>query len=127
MTYTPRILRTLAAAALAFGFAGMTPALAQDAGSGPLLVTFALDAKDKTGADLRAFFDEILPGTRGYSGNVSARYLGSVDEADKLLLLEEWSSRADFDAYLAWRMERGDFAKLMSLLDSEPALGFFQQ
>ena len=92
-----------------------------------LLLQVQLDAEDPSGQALTAFYDKILPGTISYEGNQSAQYFVSKEDPSQILLLEEWDSQEDFDAYLNWRIERGDFGTLQSLLDAEPVVRFFER
>ena len=92
-----------------------------------VLAQFQLDGADASGAPLTAFFDRILSGTESYEGNKSAVYFVSQEDPSKILLLEEWESKEDFDAYLNWRVERGDFAELTSLLEADPVLTFYER
>ncbi|WP_162932928.1 putative quinol monooxygenase [Roseovarius sp. EL26] len=113
------------AAATTFAFAAV-PSDAEDI-SPVVLAQFQLDGAEASGQPLTDFFDRILSGTHSYEGNMSAVYFVSQDDPSKILLLEEWESKADFDSYLNWRIERGDFAELTSLLESDPVLTFYER
>ena len=52
----------------------------------------------------------ILPDTRKFAGYVSLNLLESTDEPDVLMIVEQWESRAHYQAYFNWRMESGTMA-----------------
>jgi quinol monooxygenase YgiN len=58
--------------------------------------------------------------SRSAAGNIVFDIL--IDEAkpDSVLFYEVWESAAAQQAYMAWRVERGDLTALMSFLDAEP-------
>ncbi len=118
--------KPLAIAAVAMLTLATTPSYAGEAKT-VILAQFQLDGMDATGKPLTDFFDRILSGTKSFEGNKSAVYFVSQEDPSKLLLLEEWESKEDFDAYLNWRIERGDFAELKSLLESDPILTFYER
>ena len=40
-------------------------------------------------------------------------------------MIERWRSRADYEAYLAWRTERGDLDTLGAMLAGPPSIRYF--
>jgi quinol monooxygenase YgiN len=56
----------------------------------------------------RARYAELLPVTRAYDGCEGVTLHLDQDAPGKLLLLERWASRAQYEAYVAWRMTRQD-------------------
>ena len=90
-----------------------------------LITQFELIAKEANGEALSAFLSEILPGTLSYEGCEGADFGVSEDNASSVLLIEKWRSKADFEAYLNWRIDRGDFAKMQSLLALDPKVQYF--
>ena len=70
-----------------------------------------------------AFLDytvENLALSRTAAGNIAFDIL--IDEArpDLILFYEVWESAEAQQAYMAWRVERGDLTILMAFLDAEP-------
>ena len=98
---------------------------ADETSGNTVLVQFELEAADRDGAAPKDFFDRILPATVAYRGNLSAEYYVADGDPRKILLLEHWTDKAAFDAYLKWRIERGDFDTLKSLLVEEPMVSHF--
>lgn len=58
--------------------------------------------------------------SRGAAGNIAFDIL--IDEArpDCVLFYEVWASAEAQQAYMAWRVERGDLTLLLSFLAGEP-------
>ena len=83
----------------------------------PIVVTLRLTPSDPQA--FRSFLAEILPDTRKAKGcRFSTTYVGS-DGAD-VLLLQEWDSAADQQAYMAWREKTGVLATFLGHL-AKPA------
>ncbi|GEM29579.1 antibiotic biosynthesis monooxygenase [Nocardia neocaledoniensis NBRC 108232] len=82
-------------------------------------VTIDMAAKEGRFDDLREWFVKNLPGTRSFAGNISVEVARNQDEPARILFVEKWDSRADFEAYLAWRDESGVIAELLEMLDGE--------
>ena len=66
-------------------------------------------------------FRAILPDTRAFDGCLGVTVTQNMDDADSLVVIEQWSTRAHYEKYLAWRAERGDIDKLMGLLGTDPS------
>ncbi|WP_306355795.1 MULTISPECIES: putative quinol monooxygenase [unclassified Nocardia] len=77
--------------------------------------------------EFRDFLAKHLPSTRTFPGNISVEVARNQEEPDRVLLVEKWRSRADFDAYLAWRQESGVLAELAAFADGEVRFGFHDQ
>ncbi|TQM32595.1 quinol monooxygenase YgiN [Nocardia bhagyanarayanae] len=82
-------------------------------------VTIDMAAKEGRFDDLREWFVKNLPGTRGFPGNISVEVARNQDEPARILFVEKWDKRSDFEAYLAWRDESGVIAELVEMLDGE--------
>lgn len=70
---------------------------------------------------------ENLPISRGAAGNLRFDIL--IDEArpDTVLFYEEWQSAEAQQAYMAWRVARGDLTTLLAFLDGEPKFTALQR
>jgi quinol monooxygenase YgiN len=42
-----------------------------------------------------------------------------------ILAIEHWENRSDHEAYMGWRAERGDVAKLMPFLAGPPEFNYY--
>jgi quinol monooxygenase YgiN len=58
--------------------------------------------------------------SRGAAGNVTFDILIDETHPDQVLFYEVWQSAEAQQAYMAWRVERGDLTILMSFLAGEP-------
>ena len=92
-----------------------------------MAVRVILDVKAKTGTgdELVAFFRSILPETRAYEGCTSVNTLRNSDDADNVVLVEEWDSREQYENYLRWQRERGTTGRLMEFLAEPPGIRHF--
>lgn len=71
----------------------------------PIVVTLRLTPSDPKAFE--SFLTEILPDTRKAKGCRSSKtFIGDADKAD-FLLIQEWDSIADQQAYMAWRDSTG--------------------
>ncbi|MEV6217323.1 antibiotic biosynthesis monooxygenase [Nocardia sp. NPDC051833] len=82
-------------------------------------VTIDMSAKPGRYDDLRKWFVEHLAGTRSFAGNITVEVARNQDEPDRILFVEKWDTRANFEAYLAWREESGVIAELVEMLEGD--------
>ena len=88
-------------------------------------VILEVQAKPGTGDEVVAFFKSILAETRAYEGCRSVDTLQNRDDADNVLLVEEWESHDQYDQYLAWQRQRGTSDRLMKNLAGTPSIRHF--
>lgn len=84
-----------------------------------VVVTLTLKAKEDQYETLKATMAAILPDTAARDGAELIRAAGD-DEAKVVTVYEEWDRIESQQAYMAWRTERGDIEKLVSLLREPP-------
>ena len=89
-----------------------------------LLVQFELTPKKPNENELTAFLAQIMLDTINYPGCHSAKFFTALDESADVILLEDWDKRTSFNEYLTWRTKRGDFDKLLELLNGPPKLRY---
>ena len=92
-----------------------------------ILITFEVTAKAGQEHALRTLFAETLPDTRKFEGCISVALHSENERPDNVFMVEEWTSKSAYEKYLAWRGERGDFEKLMNLIQGEPVIRFFDR
>ena len=92
-----------------------------------LLVLFEVQAKPECLDQLKTFFREILPGTRGYPGCRGLTTYADQDNPNTLLLVELWDSRDSYAEYRAWRIESGTVGRLESMLVSPPTIRYLDE
>ena len=87
-------------------------------------VILDLQVSPENREELLSVFTAILPDTRAYKGCQSVVVTSNEDDVHNIALLEKWDQRSDHESYMAWRTERGDIDKLVSLLLSPPAVRY---
>jgi quinol monooxygenase YgiN len=90
-----------------------------------IMVKFELSVQSNKVAEFKQFFERILQGTRDFSGNEGAKIAYCAEDETKVVLIEYWKSKEDFDHYLNWRKDIGDFDTLGSMLAVEPDIQSF--
>lgn len=60
-----------------------------------------------------------LADTRAFEGCESIETYSDQEEPDRVMLWEKWATRANYDAYLAWRMETGLMDVLAPFMDTQ--------
>jgi len=90
-----------------------------------IVITFEATAKVGEEKELLAFLVDTLADTRKFEGCIKVDAHTEEQSPGTLLLVEKWTTKEAYDAYLAWRGERGDMAKLIQYLQSEPVIRFF--
>jgi quinol monooxygenase YgiN len=71
------------------------------------------------GEGLLEAFSTALADTRAFDGCVSVETYVDGDNPDTIMLIEEWDSKAQQEAYLVWRVENGMIDMLAPIL-AEP-------
>ena len=89
------------------------------------IVIFEVTAKKGTGTQLVEAFRSILPVTRAKDGCEEVEVTTDAGDADHLLLVERWTTRKNYEDYLAWRQERGDLDVLGEMLAAPPTVRYF--
>ena len=91
----------------------------------PLLVTLRLTAKD--GAALQRFLRKILPATRAADGCRSCVTYLSPDDPFAFVLVQEWDSLEQQQAYMHWREESGVLAEFIAHLSEPPVVELWRR
>ena len=88
-------------------------------------VILEITAKNGSAEDVMTMLQMRLPDTRSYDGceDVTVNF-----DKDTLtfVLVEYWESKSHYERYLAWRKETGVFGNLVSLLETEPSIRYFE-
>jgi len=77
--------------------------------SDSVIVLATLDVKPECVEGMVAIIPEMIKDTATRPG---FRNIRVVRDGNKISLIEEWDSEADFDAYIAWRTERGEISDM---------------
>ena len=75
------------------------------------VVLLELTAKPGGGDRLLEFLREELPETRNKDGCLALDVTRDQDEPDRFAVLMRWASRGHYEAYYAWRQQRGDIGR----------------
>ena len=70
-------------------------------------------------------FKGLFPDTRSYDGCIGLYATQNQDDPQNFVIVETWETRAKYEAYLAWRTERGDIDNLANMLEGEPSIRYF--
>jgi quinol monooxygenase YgiN len=70
---------------------------------------------------------ENLAISRSAAGNIAFDILIDESRPDQVIFYEIWESAEAQQAYMAWRIERGDLTTLMAFLASEPKFTALRQ
>ena len=91
-----------------------------------MAVTVLLDLKAKpgTGDAVLATLKSILPDTRAFDGNIDITVVRDQDDADGLVLIERWESKAHYEKYFAWRTETGFLEAMMEAVAGPPSIRY---
>lgn len=85
-----------------------------------LVVIAKMDVKpDRRDAFLEYIVDNLAI-SRSAKGNIAFDILVDETQPNRVTFYEVWETAEAQQAYIAWRVERGDLATLMSFLASEP-------
>jgi len=79
-------------------------------------VTLLFKCQPGKGADLLAAFSTALIDTRAFDGCISVETYVDADDPETIMLIEEWESRGQQEAYLGWRVESGMIEMLAPIL-----------
>ena len=84
------------------------------------VVTAEFTGKKGAGADLLECLCEMVPETRKKDGAISIDICIDQDNPDKIVLVERWDTRTHHENYVAYRKEKGDIEKIMTMLSTPP-------
>lgn len=81
---------------------------------------------DESKADeYKAALKSMLPDTRARKGALKIHLMEDKDQPADVVVYEEWETRGDHEAYMAWRTERGDMDALAGMLRDKPSIKYF--
>jgi len=86
-----------------------------------LHIPFEESKADEHKAALKA----MLPDTRARKGALKIHLMEDEDQPADVVLYEEWETRADHEAYMGWRTERGDMEALGAMLRGAPSIKYY--
>ncbi|HSG88826.1 MAG TPA: antibiotic biosynthesis monooxygenase [Pseudomonadales bacterium] len=71
-----------------------------------------------------ALVAKYFPGTRAFDGcnGITAHV---AEDGASFVFVEDWDSKPQYEAYLAWREETGVLAELAAVMEGPPLIRFF--
>ena len=90
-----------------------------------VLVLLEMKMKPENVDDLTDFLKSELHATRGFDGCNGLTFHRNQDDPNTMIAVEDWDSRQQYEKYLAWRTDRGDFEKLTGWMEGDPSIRFF--
>lgn len=90
-----------------------------------VLVLVEAKAKPDMVESIKDFVTPLFPETRAYDGCQGVT-MYVEPEGQTFVFVEHWDSTAQYERYLAWRTETGVLDQLVSMLDGEPSIRYFE-
>lgn len=100
------------------------PFIAAPKDATPVIVTVELIAKDPQMLERHLNSADVIPTTRLASGINYSWTVRDADNPNRFVLIQQWNSVEQQQAYIAWRVERGNLEELRSLLTQAPAVNY---
>ena len=91
-----------------------------------VLILVELRVKPESIDAMRAWVKDVLPDTRAAEGCEGITVHANLDDRSNLVLVEHWNSKQQYEKYRAWRVERGDHARLVGMLSGNPSVRYFE-
>ena len=90
-----------------------------------VIVEFNFKPDSDGAARMKETMKERLPSTTRIAEGCESVYLyADPDDANRLMLLQRWESRADYERYREWAMAQPGTDDLMSLVARDPVWTF---
>ena len=77
--------------------------------------------------EVAASFKDALPDTRTFDGCIDVYMNQDMDLPGRFVAVETWESREQYEAYFAWRTERGDIDNTRAVLEGDLKISFFDR
>lgn len=90
-----------------------------------IAVTLDLRVQSGKGGELVDVLKSMLGATRARQGAKSIELVVNQEDSDHVVIYEVWDTKADHEAYMAWRGERGDLDALSGFVASPPTVTYY--
>lgn len=90
-----------------------------------ITVTMVLVLRPEAVEPFRASFPVMVQDTRKFPGFREIRALHNADRPNEVILIEQWDSRADYEAYIVFRTEHGDMERMAQMVAEPPRLDYW--
>lgn len=93
--------------------------------SATITVTLELALKPEAADEFCRSLPQELEVTRKFPGFVDILIRRHADEPNRVVFVEEWVSRGDYDAYIAFRTETGSMDGLAAIVTEPPRVNIW--
>jgi len=100
------------------------PFVPAPADAAPVIVTVELIAQDAETLENHLNSAGVIPTTRLASGINYSWTVRDANDPGRFVLIQQWNSVEQQQAYIDWRVERGNLAELRSLLTQDPVVTY---
>lgn len=83
----------------------------------PVTIVVSLDLKPGIAGGYADHLASVLGETRAFRGCIHIHGYRDRARENRVVMIEEWESQEDYDAYIAWRTQSGAFDKLPAMLE----------
>ncbi len=90
-----------------------------------VVITVEFAAKTGLENEFSTYLIETQDETRNFEGCIKFELHTEEESPGTVFMVEEWTAKEAYFAYLAWRKERGDMAKLRQYMGADPITRFF--
>jgi quinol monooxygenase YgiN len=88
-------------------------------------VILELHVKPEATEQMKGGFKNLLPDTRSFDGCEEISVVQSQDDPNMFLVLEQWETRENYEAYLKWRTDRGDMDNISAIVTEPYKVSYF--
>ena len=92
-----------------------------------VMITVKIEVKPEVIDDYLAALPESIREVAAHKGFRDIRCTRHKDNPNLFMWVENWDSAEDYDAYLAWRMERGDMDGYKDIAVGEIEFGYWPE
>ena len=92
-----------------------------------VIVTLELALKPEAVEDFCTQIPTMLDETRKFPGFVNITIRRHMDDPNRVVFVEEWAARSDYEAYVEFRTSTGVMDSMMDVLTEEPRTNIWQQ
>lgn len=85
-----------------------------------IIVTLELALKREVVAQFCEQIPLTLEGTKAFPGFVNINIRRHADDPNRVIFIEEWETRAAYEAYVAFRTEQGMIDQMAAMLTEPP-------
>jgi heme-degrading monooxygenase HmoA len=89
--------------------------------------TNTFHTKPGRAGELLAGLHRVLPDTLTHDGCEEVRLWRDQDDQDRVVSATRWTTRADYEAYLEWRSQKGDTSTFREMLTKNMEVHYYDE